>query len=252
MQYAPKDKQTDSLCSDPQSVCDAAYGLSVGRGSFNWVPGAWTTIQQTVALNTPGKQDGTFTLDVNGERVISRGDIFYRDVPPPPRDDGAQARVPTLPAKPVPETTKTPGGLLGSLLSGLLGRSPDGQSIPPLFHAPTDCDQCQGTDPEAAALIADDRAFQAQREWQVKAIASVLTKTATVTLTTFDTVVAAPRTMTLTEAGLPEAMTSTSTSTVVATIYPPLMPVTLQAAQMDGPVRFIGLFFRYVQKQSRH
>jgi hypothetical protein len=34
-----------------------------------------------VYLNTPGQQDGQFTLDVNGERVIERNDVFYRDVP---------------------------------------------------------------------------------------------------------------------------------------------------------------------------
>ena len=43
-------------------------------------------------LNTPGKQDGQFTLDVNGERVIERRDVFYRDVPlggdPPTTGDG--------------------------------------------------------------------------------------------------------------------------------------------------------------------
>ena len=38
-------------------------------------------MSQTVCLNTPGRQDGCFTLDVNDIRVISRHDIFYRDVP---------------------------------------------------------------------------------------------------------------------------------------------------------------------------
>lgn len=78
LQYAPKDKQTKELCADPQSVCDAAYGLSVGRGAYSWVAGAWTTVEQTVSLNTPGKPDGTFELRVNGERKISRSDVFYR------------------------------------------------------------------------------------------------------------------------------------------------------------------------------
>ncbi|KAH7928145.1 hypothetical protein BV22DRAFT_1005372 [Leucogyrophana mollusca] len=77
--YAPKDKQTAALCSDPQSVCDAAYGLSIGRGSFSYTPGEWTTLRQNVVLNTPGQQDGVFTLDVNGKQVINRTDIFYRN-----------------------------------------------------------------------------------------------------------------------------------------------------------------------------
>ncbi|KDR81989.1 hypothetical protein GALMADRAFT_45329, partial [Galerina marginata CBS 339.88] len=77
--YAPKDKQTKALCADPTSTCDATYGLSIGRGKFTWAAGAWTTVRQTVYLNTPGEQDGTFALDVNGERMIFRDDVFYRE-----------------------------------------------------------------------------------------------------------------------------------------------------------------------------
>ncbi|KAF9003839.1 hypothetical protein BDZ89DRAFT_967290 [Hymenopellis radicata] len=77
--YAPKDAQTEALCNDPQSVCDAAYGLSIGRGSFKYTRGTWTTLSQTVTLNTPGQQDGCFTLDVNGVRVIDRNDVYYRN-----------------------------------------------------------------------------------------------------------------------------------------------------------------------------
>jgi hypothetical protein len=60
-------------------VCDDKYGLSIGRGSFSWKVGGWTTVRQTVFLNTPGRQDGIFTLDVDGKRVISRSDVLYRD-----------------------------------------------------------------------------------------------------------------------------------------------------------------------------
>ncbi|KAF9265904.1 hypothetical protein L218DRAFT_897844 [Marasmius fiardii PR-910] len=77
--YAPKDKQTSDLCSDSHSVCESTYGISVGRGTFSFTPGKWTYVSQTATLNTPGEQDGYFTLDVNGERVIDRKDIFYRD-----------------------------------------------------------------------------------------------------------------------------------------------------------------------------
>lgn len=81
MQYAPKDKQTAALCSAPPlSVCDQEYGLSIGRGAFNFTPGAWTHIRQTVTLNTPGGQDGGFALEVNGQEVMRRADVFYRDV----------------------------------------------------------------------------------------------------------------------------------------------------------------------------
>ncbi|KAI0689030.1 hypothetical protein C8T65DRAFT_520831, partial [Cerioporus squamosus] len=77
--YAPKDKQTAALCkTPPKSVCDSDYGFSIARGAFQFATGKWTHIRQTVVLNTPGKQDGGFALDVNGKRVIERSDIFYR------------------------------------------------------------------------------------------------------------------------------------------------------------------------------
>jgi hypothetical protein len=126
MQYAPKDKQPDSLCDDPQSVCDAAYGFSIGRGSFQWTKGGWTTVQQCVTLNTPGEHDGSFTLDVNGARVIDRGDIFYRSAPSP-ADSDSDSRPQGFIDKPEavgapPGKKKNEGGLLGSLLGGLLRR----------------------------------------------------------------------------------------------------------------------------------
>ncbi|KAJ3509201.1 hypothetical protein NLJ89_g5352 [Agrocybe chaxingu] len=121
--YAPKDKQTDALCTARGSVCDAAYGLSIGRGSFTWTAGAWTTIHQTVYLNTPGEQDGVFTLDVNGKTVIHRKDVFYRE------DIGGSGggkdgnttkptSTPTKTTKHSKPTTSTSddGGLLGPIL----------------------------------------------------------------------------------------------------------------------------------------
>ncbi|TFK87691.1 polysaccharide lyase family 14 protein [Polyporus arcularius HHB13444] len=78
--YAPKDKQTAALCkTPPKSVCESDYGFSIARGAFSFAAGKWTHIRQTVVLNTPGKQDGGFALDVNGKRVIERSDILYRD-----------------------------------------------------------------------------------------------------------------------------------------------------------------------------
>ncbi|CAE6446151.1 unnamed protein product [Rhizoctonia solani] len=77
--YAPKDKQTSEVCSTPpRSICEADYGLSIGRGSFKFTPGQWTHVSQTVVLNTPGKQDGYFALDVNGERIMDLSRLYYR------------------------------------------------------------------------------------------------------------------------------------------------------------------------------
>lgn len=62
-------------------MCDATYGLSIGRGSFHFAAGDWTHVSQTVRLNTPGKQDGGFELVVNDQRIMRRDDVFYRDEP---------------------------------------------------------------------------------------------------------------------------------------------------------------------------
>ncbi|OCB91104.1 polysaccharide lyase family 14 protein [Sanghuangporus baumii] len=114
--YAPKDKQTHSLChAPPESVCDTAYGLSVARGAFKFSPGEWTHVRQTVVLNTPGKQNGGFRLEVNGRDIMNRHDVFYRDVPsitstssnPTQTDAG--------------DNDTDDGGLLSPLLGGVLG-----------------------------------------------------------------------------------------------------------------------------------
>ncbi|KAI0792640.1 hypothetical protein C8Q75DRAFT_750682 [Abortiporus biennis] len=101
--YAPKDRQTESLCSTPPlSVCDADYGLSIGRGSFNFTPGAWTNIRQTITLNTPGEQDGGFVLEVNDREAIRRSDVYYRDAV-----SGLQRTSPTTTAPPTASNSPT-------------------------------------------------------------------------------------------------------------------------------------------------
>ncbi|KAG8967264.1 hypothetical protein FRC05_002110 [Tulasnella sp. 425] len=78
--YAPKSKQGDGVCeTPPKSDCNADYGLSIGRGSFKFAPGRWTNVRQTVVLNTPGKPDGTFILEVNGARVLDVQGLYYRE-----------------------------------------------------------------------------------------------------------------------------------------------------------------------------
>jgi len=108
-QYAPKRKQTKALCSDPQSVCDAEYGLSIGRGSFHYSRGNWTKLRQDVVLNTPGKQDGAFALFVDGMQAINRTDIFYRDAPQQKKSKSkTKSSISSTPQQ-------TQGGLLGIL-----------------------------------------------------------------------------------------------------------------------------------------
>ncbi|WWC94571.1 hypothetical protein V866_001418 [Kwoniella sp. B9012] len=78
--YAPKDRQTPSLCqTPPKSICDAAYGLSIGRGAWKFALGDWTTVRQDVWLNTPGQNDGGFNIWVNGQLILSANDVRYRE-----------------------------------------------------------------------------------------------------------------------------------------------------------------------------
>ncbi|THV06941.1 hypothetical protein K435DRAFT_710665 [Dendrothele bispora CBS 962.96] len=86
--YAPKNNQTPELCEDPQSDCNVEYGFSLGRGSFNYKRGEWTTINQTVTLNTPGVQDGRFVLLVNGKKVLEKEKLYYRHAPSTGRSQG--------------------------------------------------------------------------------------------------------------------------------------------------------------------
>ena len=60
----------------------SAQPANVGRGSFYFQPGEWTIVRQTVGLNTPGVADGTFTLEVNGTRIMDVHGIFYREALP--------------------------------------------------------------------------------------------------------------------------------------------------------------------------
>ncbi|KAL5528888.1 hypothetical protein ACEPAG_4862 [Sanghuangporus baumii] len=114
--YAPKDKQTHSLChAPPESVCDTAYGLSVARGAFKFTPGEWTHVRQTVVLNTPGKQNGGFRLEVNGKDIMNRHDVFYRDVPSRTSTSSSPTQTDAG------DNEADDGGLLSPLLGGVLG-----------------------------------------------------------------------------------------------------------------------------------
>ncbi|KAJ7740873.1 hypothetical protein B0H14DRAFT_2407452, partial [Mycena olivaceomarginata] len=119
--YAPKDKQMRALCRDPQSECNADYDCSIGRKSFKWRAGRWTTVTQILSLNRPGKQDGVFALYVDGQRRIWREDVYYRG-PGPNAAKSAPASVSTSTSD--DDGDDDDGDLLGlkTLLPGLLDR----------------------------------------------------------------------------------------------------------------------------------
>ncbi|KAJ3567093.1 hypothetical protein NP233_g6583 [Leucocoprinus birnbaumii] len=122
--YAPKSRQPKSLCSAPGSACNTDYGFSIGRGSFKWPSGKWTSVTQTVALNTEGKANGGFALSVNAQPVIERRDIFYRDgdLVSPAKPTKTDSGPPSTRSHTLASATKTSssGGLLGDLLNPLM------------------------------------------------------------------------------------------------------------------------------------
>lgn len=61
----PLGNNTDRLLAIPDSKMNPDYGVSVGRGLFNFGLGGgiWRTIATRVRLNTPGEQDGTRPLN---------------------------------------------------------------------------------------------------------------------------------------------------------------------------------------------
>lgn len=76
----PKAKQDPELCTlPPRSVCDSNYGLSIGRGAWQFVRGGWTTVRQDIWLNTPGANDGGFNIWVNDRLVLSFDHVRYRE-----------------------------------------------------------------------------------------------------------------------------------------------------------------------------
>ncbi|KAH9890544.1 hypothetical protein C8Q73DRAFT_704682 [Cubamyces lactineus] len=251
--YAPKDKQTDALCAaPPQSVCDASWGLSLFRGAFNFTLGNWTHVRQTVTLNTPGKQDGGFALDVNGVRVVERGDVYYRGAPSPdeadPEDEDA-----------VPPVDERDMALPGSLdeedyIKGPFHLKVD--SVLAVAHPEIPRDYTpefapylvQEDDPEAGSFtpaFAPPTSFEPVPD--VKAVDPVPSSSsdaetgqttaaaATTTVTTTTTVVPAPQTVTV-------YPTSTTTAYAMA-IESGVPSVAVEKAAASTPVGFTGLFF---------
>ncbi|KAJ7785841.1 hypothetical protein B0H16DRAFT_1354704 [Mycena metata] len=63
----------------PLSECNPTYGASVGRGSFTFPTGQWTTVSQRVQLNDVGQANGELQLWVNGKSVINVSGLILRD-----------------------------------------------------------------------------------------------------------------------------------------------------------------------------
>ncbi len=49
---------------------ETACGQSIGRGTWTFTPGAWTSIVERVTANTPGSADGSIEVWVDGHLVV--------------------------------------------------------------------------------------------------------------------------------------------------------------------------------------
>ncbi|KAJ3145504.1 hypothetical protein HDU86_000890 [Geranomyces michiganensis] len=77
--YVDADEQVDEFCQiPPLTVCNGAYGNSVGRGSFTWATGKWQSVLQRITLNTPGKNDGRVQVFYNGQSVVDFDRVSWR------------------------------------------------------------------------------------------------------------------------------------------------------------------------------
>lgn len=73
----PENKKVCNVA--PMSDCNDTYGASVGRGSFTFATGKWTTVSQRVKLNDPGKANGELQLWADGESVINVSGLILRN-----------------------------------------------------------------------------------------------------------------------------------------------------------------------------
>ncbi|KAI8591898.1 hypothetical protein BDZ88DRAFT_410048 [Geranomyces variabilis] len=77
--YVDATAQVPDFCSiPPLTVCNGAYGNSIGRGSFTWATGKWQSVLQRITLNTPGKNDGRVQVFYNGQSVVDFDQVSWR------------------------------------------------------------------------------------------------------------------------------------------------------------------------------
>ncbi len=77
--YLDDSKQTSGYCQiPPLTVCNPTYGDSIGRGAYRFNTGAWTTVKQTIRLNTIGKNDGGLIVWADGQQKITFDQVMWR------------------------------------------------------------------------------------------------------------------------------------------------------------------------------
>jgi hypothetical protein len=76
----PSFKANDNVCNVPPfSECNPTFGASVGRGSYKFATGQWTTVSERIRLNDVGQENGELELFVGGVSVLSGSGLVLRN-----------------------------------------------------------------------------------------------------------------------------------------------------------------------------
>ncbi|WP_037771046.1 polysaccharide lyase [Streptomyces sclerotialus] len=54
------------------------HGTSLGRGKWKWPTGRWVCVEQSVRLNTPGEDNGSVEVFLDGRRVLREDELEFR------------------------------------------------------------------------------------------------------------------------------------------------------------------------------
>jgi hypothetical protein len=70
----------DNVCNvPPLSLCNPEFGASIGRGSYKFTPGQWTSVCQRVKLNDAGVANGELEMFADGRSVFNVQGLSIRN-----------------------------------------------------------------------------------------------------------------------------------------------------------------------------
>jgi len=76
--YANREAQDPAICQMPGNYCNPTFGWSLNQDQFGFTRGAWTDVEETVTLNTPGVRNGVLALKINGQEIFRYTNIVFR------------------------------------------------------------------------------------------------------------------------------------------------------------------------------
>ena len=77
--YLDDSVQVPAFCQIPPFTdCNSVYGSSIGRGAFTFATGEWTSVSETITLNSLGKNDGKLEVSCNGKVVIAFNQVAWQ------------------------------------------------------------------------------------------------------------------------------------------------------------------------------